>query len=65
VIVGDDELDAVKAAPAQPDKEVLPRRAAFPVGHLDRQDLTAPVQSMPMAIRTAWLITTPPSRTFS
>ena len=35
------------------------------VGHFDRQDLAAPSQSMPMAISTAWLITTPPSRTFS
>ena len=43
MIVGDDELDAMKAAPAQPDKEILPRGAAFPVGHVDGQDLAAPV----------------------
>ena len=43
MIVGDDELDAMEAAPAQLDEEILPRRAAFAVGHLDGQDLTAPV----------------------
>jgi hypothetical protein len=43
VIVGDDELDAVEAAPAQSEKEVLPGRAALAVGHFDGQDLAAPV----------------------
>jgi hypothetical protein len=43
VIVGDDELNAVKAAPAQAGEEVLPRGAAFPIGHRDGQDLAAPV----------------------
>ena len=65
VIVGDDELDAIGAALAQAEKKVLPGRSAFAIGHVDRQDLAAPSQSTPMAISTAWLITTPPSRTFS
>src|SRR5271165_2154675 len=43
MIVGDDELDAVEAAPAQSDKEVLPGGAAFPAGHFDGQDLAAPI----------------------
>ena len=43
VIVGCDEFDAGEAAPAQTDEEVLPGRAAFAIGHFDRQDLAAPV----------------------
>jgi len=43
VIVGDDELDAVEAAATQSEKEVLPGGAAFPVGHVDGQDLAAAV----------------------
>ena len=43
VIVGDDELDAVETAAAQSEQEVLPGGAAFPVGHVDGQDLAAPV----------------------
>ena len=43
VIVGDDELDATEASPAQAEKEVLPGRAALAVGHFDGQDLAAPV----------------------
>ena len=43
MIVGDDEFDAVEAAPAQSEKEVFPGGAAFPVSHFDRQDLAAPV----------------------
>ena len=43
MIVGDDELDAVEAAATQSEKEVLPRRAAFPVGHVDSQNLAASV----------------------
>jgi hypothetical protein len=65
VIVGDDELHTVEAAPAQSEKEVFPGRSALPVGHFDREDLAAPVQSTPMASSIAWLMTTPPSRTFS
>ena len=42
-MVGEDELDALEAAPAQSEKEVFPRGAAFPVSHFDRQDLAAPV----------------------
>jgi hypothetical protein len=34
VIVGDDELDAVEAAPAQSEKEVFPGRAALAIGLL-------------------------------
>ena len=43
MIVGDDELDAVQAALAQAEQEVLPGRAAFAVGHFDGQDLAPPV----------------------
>ena len=43
MIVGDDELDAIKASPAQAEEEVLPGRAALAVGHLDREDLAATV----------------------
>ena len=64
VIVGDDELDAAKAAAAQGEQEVLPGEP------LSRLAMTAriwrrPFQSMPTAISTAWLVTTPPSRTFT
>ena len=65
MIVGDNELDAVEAAPAQSEKEVLPdeplSRLAISTARIWRR----PSQSIPMAISTAWLITTPPSRTFS
>ena len=43
MIIGDDDLDAVQAPPAQVEEEVLPGRAAFPVGHFHRQDLPVPV----------------------
>src|SRR5208282_1622598 len=43
VIVSDDELDAFEPAASQSDKQVLPRGAAFPVGHFDGQDLATPV----------------------
>ncbi len=43
VIVGDDELDAVEAAAAQTDEEVLPGGGALAVGHVDSQDLAAPI----------------------
>ena len=47
MIVGDDELDAVEAAAAQTDEEVLPGGGALAVGHVDRQDLatTIPVDA--------------------
>ena len=43
MIVGDDELNAVKPAPAQSEQEILPGGAALAVGHVDGQDLAAPV----------------------
>jgi hypothetical protein len=65
VIVGDDELDAVEA------RRRRPRRKSFQDERLSRLAISTariwrrPSQSTPMAIRTAWLVTTPPSRTFS
>ena len=53
MIVGDDELDAVEAAPAQADKEVLPRGAALSIGHFDGDDLTSPIPTMPIATSAA------------
>ena len=43
VIVSDDELDAVEAAPAQAEQEVFPGRAAFAAGDVNGQDLAASV----------------------
>lgn len=43
VVVGDDELDAVKAAGLEGEEEVLPGGAALAVGHLDGEDLAAAV----------------------
>ena len=39
MIVGDDELDAVKAAGLQSFQELLPARSALAIGKLDRQHL--------------------------
>jgi hypothetical protein len=65
VIVGDDELDAVEAPPTQAEGKSFQderlSRLAISTARIWRR----PSQSTPMAIRTAWLVTTPPSRTFS
>jgi len=47
VIAGDHELDAMQAALAQAGEEILPGRAALVVGHVDGQDLAAPVRVDP------------------
>ncbi len=38
-----DELDAAQAAATQSEQEVLPGGAALAVGHIDGQDLAAPI----------------------
>ena len=65
MIVGDDELDAIEASPRKP------MRKSFQDERLSRLAISTariwrrPSQSIPTAISTAWLMTTPPSRTFS
>jgi hypothetical protein len=66
VIVSHHELAAVKAAPTEPEQEVLPRRTALAVGHIHDQKLAALVPAdSDGAISTAWLPTTLLSRTSS
>ena len=65
MIVGDDELDAVETAPTQAEQEVFPGRAALRLAISTARIWRRPSQSIPMAVSTAWLMTTPPSRTFS
>ena len=43
MIVGEDELDAMHASPAQVEEEVLPGRTALAMGHFDGKDLAASV----------------------
>jgi hypothetical protein len=43
MVVADDKLDACQAAPLQPGQELAPARSTFPVGELDRQDLSPAV----------------------
>jgi hypothetical protein len=63
MVVGDDELDTVEPTVLQGGEKVLPRlsRLAISTPRIWRR----PSRSMPMATSTAWLITTPASRTFS
>lgn len=65
VIVGHNQLDALEAARLEADEEVPPGRAALAIGHLHARIWRLPSQSIPTAISTAWLMTTPASRTFS
>src|SRR5438094_4941304 len=43
MVIGDDQLDAVQAALAQAEQQVLPGGAAFAIGHLDGEDLAPAV----------------------
>lgn len=65
VVVGDDELDAREAAGDQAAEKVAPRGAALAAESSTARICRRPSQSMPMAMCTAWLRTTPPSRTRS
>jgi len=65
MVVGDDQFDTLEAARLQADEKVPPGRAALAAGHLDGQDLAPSVPVDADRDSTAWLMTTPASRTFS
>src|SRR5580704_4318796 len=54
MIVGHDEFAAVQTARLQPQQELAPARPALAVGS-PASTWRRPSQSMPIAIRTAWL----------
>jgi hypothetical protein len=65
VIVGDDKLDAMQTACLKPNRKSRQLDRLSRLASSTANTWRRPSQSMPIAIRTAWLAITPASRTRS